>query len=264
MMGQSSLGPGGGLVADIALDSKQRIIVCGESSDNGAFVARILDDGTPDPAFGVAGIAQPAAGLVMAGAPSCVVDSDDKVAFTALGWGAKETFFARVNEDGTTDTSFGTAGAPTLVAEKIRAFRMIPRKSGGYLAVGSDWWCATKAACTTIVVALRADGTLDAGFGEGGLARIEDASYYQAWQGLAELPDGGVVVAGAIQEDVTEKLAVWVLRPDGTMDANAAPFVLPGKGRATSAMVDDKGVFIGGWAYQPTTGSDMVLLRFSF
>jgi uncharacterized delta-60 repeat protein len=259
MMGTSLLAPGTDLLVDVAVDAKQRIVVCGEEA-TGALVARVLDDGSLDPSFGAGGLVKGAGGaLFPASAAAILPEPDGKIALAGL-LGVSETFFSRLLEDGSTDASFG-AGGITVVKERIRVFRLLPRKGGGYLAAGSDWSCSGAPACATIIVALGADGALDEAFGTGGLARIEEASYFQAWWGLAELPDGSIAVAGAIEENLTEKLAVWRLLSDGSLDGGGA-FILPGKGRATSAIVDGDGLLVGGWAFSPGTGTDMVTLRF--
>ncbi len=263
-MGVSMVLFNGGGAYDIVVDNKQRIIGCGGVFNLGPIVMRFLDDGTLDPVFGpgaTVGVADPAAGIGEGNANKCLVDANDKI--TLIASSVDKTYFARLNEDGTRDTSFGTAGGPTVVMKGITASDMIPRKSGGFLVVGGTNTCSTGGACDTFVMAFRGDGTLDEGFGTGGFTQITEATN-NAPNGLAEFPNGEIVVAGSILDDITSKLVLWVLRPDGTMDANAKRFVLPFKSGATSALLDNNGLLIGGWADSPITGADMVLLRFTF
>ena len=115
-------------------------------------------------------------------------------------------------------------------------------------------------------MATDADGNLDESFGDGGIAQIDEAAYFQAWSGLAALPNGGVAVAGAVFDGLNDHLTVWQLRPNGALEMNGdtpAVFTLSGKGRATSALIDDGDLVVGGWAFSPDSGTDMVTLRFT-
>ena len=104
-----------------------------------------------------------------------------------------------------------------------------------------------------------------------GVVTFEKASQpAHSWRfttGLAELSDGSIVVAGATKDaNATEQLAVWRLAPNGTLDTSfgdAGMFTLPTKSRATSAIADGQGVIVGGYAFHPNSGTDMVTLRFS-
>jgi hypothetical protein len=113
-----------------------------------------------------------------------------------------------------------------------------------------------------VVFAVDAQGKLDPSFGTMGVVRIAGGTFYEMPTGIAELPDDTIVVTGAIEENATQKFAVWRLGRDGSPDP-AGPLVLPGKGRGTVAFLDGPSLYVGGWLFRPTSGSDMVTMRFN-
>lgn len=264
MSGVAMFKDGNGLAVDVALDGEKRIVVTGEAVNEGALVARLLDDGSLDPSFGEGGIVVGAAGAPgYAGA--VLVEPDGKLAIAGQS-SFSTSFFARLLEDGSPDTSFGDGGRTDL-AQAIRLFRLAPRAGGGYLAAGSDAGCLTETECPLLVVAVTSTGTLDPGFGDNGVAKIDAASYFQAWTGLLELPSGKILVGGATGGPSPERFAVWLLRPNGAPESGFGDnglFQLAQKGRATSAVLDGDGVVVGGWATHPESGSDMITVRFAF
>lgn len=262
MQGVSVFMPGNGGVIDIVVDEKQRIVVTGEVVGDGALVARLLEDGSLDPTFGSNGIAIGAAGM-KGYVGAVVVDGDGKLVLAGQS-SFSDSFVARLLENGSADPLFGANGRIDL-GTAIRLFRLEPRKGGGYIAGGSDASCSGGVSCPSMVVAVGADGQLDKSFGVGGIARIEGASFYQAWTGLSELADGSIVVGGAVEQEGTEHLAVWKLKADGTLDTEfgvEGALVLPVKGRATQTIVQGNSLWVGGWSFDPKSGTDMVTLRF--
>jgi uncharacterized delta-60 repeat protein len=137
-----------GRFSDVAVLPDGRLLAVG-SSDGGAYLARFLPDGSPDPAFGPLGqrvyhLGGPVTRVVLMG--------DGR--FLAFG-----NILARFNADGTPDTTFG--GGDGVV---------IPSAPGDGLALQPDGKILTVEGSGTSAKVTRynADGSLDTAFGTGG------------------------------------------------------------------------------------------------
>lgn len=258
---------GGLFVNALKIDSKQRVVAGGNSTQpSNVFVARLLADGTHDSSFGTAGVIDSA--QILKEEPivqDVFVNADDSMILAGRHYptpaAATHLFLVRLLENGSVDTGFGTNGVLSVDAYLSQP-RMTARKSGGHLIAGMDHTCASKVACSTVVIAIDAKGALDPSFGTGGIAQIEGGTHADGPTGIAELADETIVVTGAVEENATQKFAIWRLGKDGSPDPTG-PFVLPGKGRSTSALVDGTSLYVGGWLFDPKTGTNMVTLRFN-
>ena len=222
-------------------------------------VARYESDGTLDPSFGTAGAVLDLDGN--RGVASVVhVDPDGKIVvagerFPPMAF--PELRLARLNDDGTVDTTFGEGGATTLEGA-AGANRLLSRSGGGYLLANHSPYNDPLQ-----IIATDASGQLDAGFGEGGIVTLEEPMEFPVL-GLLELPDGRILVGGGVVNGLTEQLAVWCLQPDGQLDPGFAEdgvFLLPGVGRATALVADGDGVLVGGFLFHPDSGTDVAILR---
>jgi uncharacterized delta-60 repeat protein len=252
-----------GAFGDLTLSQQA---VRGQWLSNGdALVARFLDTGILDTTFNGIGYFENAATLQ--GRASAVrVDPDGKIVVAGSGF-IGGSFFARFLDNGTLDATFGMAGK-VVMSEFIRVSRVEQRAAGGYLASGPAFTCADPKACPIYVVAVTDNGTLDSTFGNGGVAVLQNASHTPASLiGLAELPDGGAIVSGAVDGGLQDHLAVWRLKPNGSLDqsfGSGGLFTLPDRGRAVQAVPDAGGVLVAGIGWDSTTGIDMVMLRFVY
>ncbi len=265
MNGSATL-TGGLFVEFLKVDSKQRILAgSAGSSGSTVFIARLLEDGSPDLSFGTMGVVSDL--QVVKDTPlvlDALVNEDGSIIIGGRHNPPQQpthSFVVRLLENGTVDTSFGTGGVVD-VDEYLLTQTLAPRKSGGYLISGQDFACASKLDCPTVVVAIDAQGKLDSNFGTAGIVRVQGGTYYDSAPCIVELPDETIVVTGASEENATQRFTVWRLDKDGSMDPKG-PFVLPGKGRATKAIVDGNELYVGGWLFDPKTGSNLVTLRFN-
>ena len=121
---------------------------------------------------------------------------------------------------------FGTGG--TIAGAPLSINDVAVGRDGTIVAVGSR-------DNTFAVARFNADGTLETGFGNGGLVvtRIVDAQTRAAAQGVALQPDGKIVVAGTVYGVGGSDIAVLRYTPDGALDA--------GFGRDGVAIVDFDG-----------------------
>lgn len=131
----------------------------------------------------------------------------------------------RYMPDGQLDPSFGNGGHvmtdftddPELVDA---AWAVAARPDGGLYVIG-DTCDADYDVCELAIAAYMPDGSLDAGFGEGGLATVaSELGPTYAWPGRAIVqPDGKLVAGGVVyMEDVDSDLLFARFRPDGTPD----------------------------------------------
>jgi uncharacterized delta-60 repeat protein len=143
---------------------------------------------------------------------------------------AGEYALIRMGNTGRVDTSFGNwkpdrnrffpAGSP---GDDYRPAALAARPGGGWVTAGfSD------------VVAHRADGSLDPGFGSGGLAHMSLPGTGAGTGAVAVLADGRILVGGYYIRESEERLFVARLTAGGSMDptwgsAGVVDFHAPGR-----------------------------------
>jgi uncharacterized delta-60 repeat protein len=250
-----------GQFRNVTLDHQQRILVCGwEPNTEMPMVARYESDGTLDSSFGNGGAVLDIDGT--SGVASVVhVDPDGKIVVAGERFPPMifpELCLARLNDDGTVDTTFGQGGVTALEGSSSGANRLLSRSGGGYLLANHSPYNEPLQ-----IIATDASGQLDAGFGEGGIVTLEEPMEFPVL-GLLELPDGRILVGGGVVNGLTEQLAVWCLQPNGQLDPDFAEdgvFLLPGMGRATALVADGDGVLVGGFLFHPDSGTDVAILR---
>ena len=138
-----------------------------------AVLARIADNGTPDPAFGNGGFVEfPGTNVTFASGHALAIDGRGRA---VLGiWRATTTDFpgdvsaavVRVTASGALDGTFGSGGQVLLGGLKGRAPLISLTRSGGIVALGA--WAALTPGGTILVARLKPNGQLDPAFGTGG------------------------------------------------------------------------------------------------
>jgi uncharacterized delta-60 repeat protein len=197
-------------------------------------IARLNADGTLDTSFGN--------GLAGAGdtVQAVAVQSDGKIVigggFTTVNGVSRERI-ARLNADGTLDTSFGNglAGAGSGV-------EAVAVQSDGKIVIGG-WFTTVNGVSRNRIARLNADGTLDTSFGDG-LAGANNTVYAVAVQS-----DGKIVIGGAFTTvDGTTRNRIARLNADGTLDTSFGNGLAgAGSGVEAVAVQSDGKIVIGGW-----------------
>jgi uncharacterized delta-60 repeat protein len=170
----------------VAIDPQGRIVIAGTANESAPAaeirfgVARLLTDGTLDTAFNGSGTStiafDPGTGVSNAYAFGIVVASDGKLLIpgyantSPLSMLNMDTAVARLNDDGTPDTTFGNDGRVTvgfdLEANGIdAAVATAEQPDGRVLLVGT---AVNGSMQYAISLRLEADGSLDATYGTGG------------------------------------------------------------------------------------------------
>jgi uncharacterized delta-60 repeat protein len=242
-----------------AIDSSGNIIVAGTAEgsfsdgDGDRFaVARLSASGALDSSFGTGGkTTVNIRGLTSEDdyAPGMALDSSGHivVAGTALislsNYYPQEDFaVARLNSDGSLDTSFASSGKTTISFagyDDDRAAGVAIDPSGQIVVAGTVNSTAVGAAIG--VARLNADGSLDGAWGSGGLVTtsIQGTSIDEATNMTITQPDGKILVVGLTtpQSAYVRNLAVTRYNPDGTLDSTF--------GQGGKAVFDDtSGVFL--------------------
>ncbi|MSM38156.1 MAG: hypothetical protein GJT30_00840 [Geobacter sp.] len=207
-----------GIANAIAIQVDGKILVAGSGTD--ATVVRYNTDGTLDTGFGTAGIATlPAGSSELSIIKGLALDSNGKI--VVAGVGTSGGFFrmaaARLNTDGSLDTTFGASGifySPFTSNGSYGAQDVAIQADGKIVLVGET---ADKFA----VVRLNTDGSRDTtGFGSpNGYVTTAIQGYSHA-QKVAIQGDGKIVVMGQSFLSNFTNFAATVARynTDGTLD----------------------------------------------
>ncbi len=212
-------------ITDLERDARGRLWLAGgigRGSGRRGYVARFGPDGTPDPAFGKAGIATFASAtattqlLIRRGAP---VIAAETVRRRPPRTPASMQLRA-LRDTGATDRSFGRAGLATGRAggHQLLAASSIARgPRGSVLVAGPARRAGTRTTRPwTFVARFLSRGRPDRRFGSGGLARLPAGG--SSYPAVASDRRGRVVVAGTPPDGPAEDVAVQRLRANGRTD----------------------------------------------
>ena len=205
----------------IDVDDQGRILAAGMLVNTYGAPAMILvrfkPDGSLDTSFGTAGtgiVVDPLHNYASASGLSLTADGHILVTGSAMDSGTVQLTVWRFNPDGTADTAFGGTGYVQIAAINDSAYEFcLPAlQPDGALIAG----CQLSATGGWKLTRLKADGTVDTGFGSTGF--ITGATS-QLLAGLALAPDGGFVIS-ELDESGSPPYPVDMRRflADGTVD----------------------------------------------
>ena len=232
----SDLGDVGPEFYAAALDEDQRIVATGYGNDGDFLTARFLPDGSLDHSFGTNGvvftdffndedfanaIALQADGKIVAGGTSYDPNDPEDYGFA----------LARFNSDGSLDTTFGNQGKVfTQIGPGDDEISSLVIQTDGKLLAGG--YIADNPNYYPYLVRYHLDGTLDTGFGSGGIVvdTLTNKPGFLRWTGLQ--PDGRIVVVIAALGG-NENHRVSRYHADGTPDPTF---------NATGKLVLDQGI----------------------
>jgi uncharacterized delta-60 repeat protein len=235
----------------VTVDAAGRIVVAG--SEEWAFsslqysamaVARLNGDGSLDSTFGQAGSEQ----FRFGGTPGTVLDGDplsgasavtmDPLGRIVLAGGStrhdgnayphNDFALARLNADGSLDTSFAGTGKTTIRFGLDDSARAVSIDSAGRIVVAgsseTDSWLGIR---EFAVACLDDSGALDPTFGLGGRSTVDFTADFPLGSGtLQDMrigPNGSIALAGVAHsayDYLPSSFAVALLRPDGLLDAD--------------------------------------------
>jgi uncharacterized delta-60 repeat protein len=166
---------------------------------NGSLDDGSPNDATPDDTFGTGGFVAipftgPAPGALAVEGPSLALEPDGSILFARTHFNGTDSHhaLARYTTTGTPDTSFGSGtGAVTINLSGSQYGRSVAIQPDGKLVVVG---VTTQ---DTIIARLQPDGTLDTGFGSGGIViRSFSSGTYDGFVDVALQADGKIVAVG--------------------------------------------------------------------
>ena len=227
--------------SDIAVQSDGKIVILGRgSTSNGpALLARINPDGSLDTSFGENGLLVSSVNMGYLGPRAVGIDGDGKIVIGGfISNGENEDFIiARLNADGSLDTSFGggTGKVLTNVGDGDDYLHdLVIQADGKIITVGR---ADSGTLICEAVVRYNPDGTLDTTFGDAGKVIVStgDSSSYTNHVMIDN--DGKILTGGYAYEDGSGRFVIHRYNTDGTPDAS---FGTGGK------MLDSFGTSLGG------------------
>ncbi|MBK9607776.1 MAG: hypothetical protein IPO58_15590, partial [Betaproteobacteria bacterium] len=239
-------------------------------------VWRFAADGAPDATFGSLGRvalddvapylqlqqlqAQPDGKVVIAA--WCQADSNAKSRACVI----------RLNNDGSRDTAFGPNGVRDIAPPAGTSYYLYELRIAGdgkIYAAGANF---SMRPATAFIIRLNADGTMDGGYGTGGIAALTFPGNYAYVYALHPLADGRQIVVGYNDSPGGQTVGyVARLTPAGLPDpsfgtggfgaaASAAPHIL-----YDGVVLADGSILAVGWRYNvpgTTTDIDTLLVRY--
>lgn len=211
-------------IADnVVVQPDGKILLTGYN-DSSFVVVRLLPNGVYDLSFGNGGKAY---FKVWPGTQGCKINdlglqSDGKIVVCGFSlYTDAEAMVARLNVNGTVDSTFGDFGSRSIQAAALGGARVMVSRIGvgeDDQIIASGFYSPTGQAAVGYVVRYQANGQLDATFGDNGVTRIPFMS-----------PIGDVFVLPTLQSlllcgvyDTLENVrttALYRLRPDGKIDS---------------------------------------------
>lgn len=173
-------------------------------------VARHLPDGSLDPTFGGGdGTVTATAGSTSVYVAGVAVHGDGRIVVATIAGGGPPTAVFGFTSDGAPDDTFGEAG---VVRPGVLPLDVVALADGRTVLAG-------QAESRPALAALLPDGSLDPGFGDGGIAD-PDPPGYGGWFVAVAAAGGELVAAGSVELGTADQDDILVarFRDDGTLD----------------------------------------------
>ena len=137
--GITMLAPGGDNAAQaIAIQPDGKIVMAGETRlNNDATAYRLTPGGTPDPSFGVGGVARLDSGA-NEDSRALVLQSDGKILVAGETSAGSDAVVYRLRPDGSRDASFGDRGALVLGGDGLEVAEALALQADGKILVAGD------------------------------------------------------------------------------------------------------------------------------
>jgi len=216
-------GSGYDIARAVALQPDGRILVAGgvdatpgSLTTGDAVVLRLLADGSLDASFGNGGVVQTSFGSQFDIAYGVDRQPNGKIVIAGESEvGTSQHFaLARYEDDGSPDLTFGTAGQVVTVVSSNDYILDMALQPDGKIVVGG----ASRPSATHATVArYNPDGTLDGGFGTGGVT-VAAVTSSSGIIDLALQPDGKIVASGGGASPMGYVALALRLDANGTLD----------------------------------------------
>ncbi len=266
-----------------AIQADGKIVLVGgmqKVSEKNFFVTRLNANGTLDTSFGTGGMQNyDATGTgTDDNAVSVAIQSDGKIVIfgdiNSIA-GLSDYGILRINSDGSIDTSFGTNGVVRIDISGAGSYEQpnaLALQSDGKIILTGASTTAGNANFTT--VRLNTNGSLDAGFGAGGIVMtdVNGGGFSDYARDVLIQSDGKIVVTGSIEATAGNwDIGLVRYNVNGTLDAgfgaggivltDISGTVLQDDGFSLDIQVDGK-IVVGGSTYA-LGNSDIAVLRYT-
>jgi uncharacterized delta-60 repeat protein len=194
------MGNGYNIAYAIGIQSDGRIVVAGSSCNDSNYdfaLVRYNTDGSLDTGFGTGGIVTTPVGNNDDKALALGIQSDGKIMAAGYSFNGSNNDFAlaRYNSDGSLDTGFGTGGIITTpIGSGHDIAYALGFQSGGRIVVAGSSYNGGN--YNFALVRYNTDGSLDTGFGTGGIVTTPVGSSDDKALALGIQSDGKIVAAG--------------------------------------------------------------------
>ncbi|WP_251972473.1 putative Ig domain-containing protein [Sphaerotilus microaerophilus] len=219
----TALGAGFDAVYAMALQPDGDIVLFCSSdgvADSDLAVLRLTADGSLDASFGNAGIVQlDGGGADFAG--GVAIQSDGAIVLAGTRWNGSDNdiVLRRLVSDGGVDTDFGAGGQVSIDYGRgdDNAAAVALQNDGRIVVVGSTF---NGSNFDVAVARLNGDGSLDNGFGSGGLRQLVVGSGDEVATAVAVQPDGRILIAGSTETASGYDMLLLRLNADGSLDGS--------------------------------------------
>ena len=200
------------------------------------------------------------------------VQADGKV--VAVGWVTVNRAYrfglARYNDDGSLDTTFGTAGKVTTAFNGFQDMASaVAIQSDGKIVVAGTSDVNGNPDYRFALARYNPDGTLDGDFGAGGKTTTALSGRYSSAHAIAIQPDSKIVVAGYDEVDIDDgRIGVARYNADGSLDTSFGGdgWVNPDFGgtldNATSVALQTDGKIVVAGTSNVGVGQDFAVARY--
>jgi uncharacterized delta-60 repeat protein len=220
------VGPATDVAYAIAIQPDGKIVVSGRADSNPVFVTnygivRYNSDGSLDTSFDTDGI------VICPGPGNSLTDSvaiqpDGKLVFARTLWNGSQYQVAllRYNSDGSLDSDFGVGGRTSMSVGQNVEFVSMALQKDGRIVVSASAYTSNAAGYDFYVLRYLGDGSLDASFGDAGIAftPVGAGSSFDIPRAVALQANGKIVVGGKSQNGSNNDFAVVRFNRNGTLD----------------------------------------------
>jgi uncharacterized delta-60 repeat protein len=252
---------------DMAIQADGKIVLAGAASltaSNTDFLAiRLLPNGTIDNSFGTNGVVVIAVNNSEDYARSVIIQPDGKIVLAGSsatpGFSFKNAALARLNTDGSLDTTFGINGisvlSVTLDTEEIESF--VQLSNGDFRAVGKGGSLSVQ---NMVIFGILNDGNIDPNFGTNGYISSSQLEYaYDITQSFNQLYIAGKAgSSGAIYRTDINGNPLSNFGTNGVVIANLNADLV----YLSIKVLQDSSIIVGGSTTLSFLVRDMIVARF--
>ncbi len=270
----TSVGSVGSSVRAIAIQTDGKIVAVGSSFDgltDDFAVARYHPNGTLDTSFDTDGKVTTAIGSSIEIGMGVVIQSNGFIIVTGYSYTGSDVDIAlvRYKPEGSLDGGFGTGGiVTTSIGSMSDVANAVAIQSDGKIVVAG--YSTTVSNTDFAVVRYNTNGTLDGGFGTGGIVTTSAGSSGESANDVVIQTNGFIVTAGYSFDGGNFDFTLVRYKPDGNLDPTfdgdgivTTPIGGLDENANTAAIQSDGKIVVGGWSFNGASGNDFALARYN-